>query len=71
MRGSSGGLVKQVLEGSFEGKKGRGRPSGVRSNDIEEWFKCRTIGMAKRVSENSISWQDMVHYLRLQRSNIV
>ena len=71
MRGSSGGLVQLVLEGYIEGKKGRGRPRRIWGDDIKEWSKCKTIGMAKRLSENKPSWQSMMHNLRIQRSDIV
>ena len=55
MRGSSGGLVQLVLEGYIEGKKGRGRPRRTWGDDIKEWSNCRTMGMAKRLSENKPS----------------
>ena len=55
MRGSSGGLVQLVLEGYIEGKKGRGRPRRIGGDDIKEWSKCKSIGMAKRLSENKPS----------------
>ena len=70
MRGSSGGLVHLVLEGYIEGKKVRGRPRRIWGDDIREWSNCKTIGMAKRLSENKPSWQNMVHNLRIRRSDI-
>ena len=70
MRGSSGGLVQLVLEGCIEGKKGRGRPRRIWGDDIKEWSNGRTMGMAKRLSENKPSWQNMVHNLRIRRSDI-
>ena len=70
MRGSSGGLVQLVLEGYIEVKKGRGRPRRIWVDDIKEWSNCRTMRMAKRLSENKPSWQTMVHNLRIRRSDI-
>ena len=70
MSGSSGGLVQLVVEGRIEGKKGRGRPRRIWGDDIKEWSNCRTMGMAKRLSENKPSWQTMVHNLRIRRSDI-
>ena len=70
MRGSSGGLVQLVLEGYIEGKKGQGRPRRIWGDDIKEWSNCKTIGMAKRLSESKPSWQNMMHNLRIRRSDI-
>ena len=70
MRGSSGGLVQLVLESYIEGKKGRGIPRRILGDHIKEWSNCRTMGMAKRLSENKPSWQSMVHNLQIRRSDI-
>ena len=55
-----------VLEGFIEGKKGKGRLRRIWGNDIKDWSKCGTIGVAKRMSENKLSWQNMAHNLRLR-----
>ena len=70
MRGSSGGLVQLVLEGYIEGKKGRGRLRRIWGDDIKEWSNCKTIGKAKRLSENKPSWQNVVRNFRIRRSDI-
>ena len=70
MRGSSGGLVQLVLEGYIEGKKGRGRLRRIWGDDIKEWSNCKTIGKAKRLSENKHSWQNVVRNFRIRRSDI-
>ena len=69
LRGSSGGLVQLVLVGYIEGKKGRGRPRRRWGDDIKEWSNCTTMGMARRLSEDKPSWQNMVHYLRIPRND--
>ena len=48
MRGSSGWLVQLAVEGYIEGKKGRGRPRRMWSDDVTEWTGCGTIGMARK-----------------------
>ena len=68
MRECSGGLVQLVLEGYIEGKKGRGGPRRICGDDIKEWSNCKA--MAKRLSDNKPSWQNMVRNLRVRRSDI-
>ena len=70
MRGSSGRLVQLVLEGYIKGKKGRGRPTRIWGDDITEMSNCKTMGMVKILSENKPSLQNMVHNLRIRRSDI-
>ena len=70
MRGCSDGLVQLVLEGYIDGKKGRGRPRRIWGDDSKEWSNYRTMGMAKRMSENKSFWQNMANNLRIRRSDI-
>ena len=70
MRECNGGLVQIVLEDYSEGKKGRGRPRRICGDDIKEWSNCKAMAIAKRLSENKPSWQNMVRNLRVQRSDI-
>ena len=59
--GGSDRLVQVVLEGFIEWGKGQGKPRRILGNkNIKEGG---AIGIAKRLSENKLSWQNIVQNL--------
>ena len=53
-------MVQVVLEGFIEWGKGGGKPRRILGNNIKEGG---AIGIAKKLSENKLSWQNMVQNL--------
>ena len=62
MRGSSGMLGLNILEGHMGGQRGRGRPRRGWMDDIREWMGDgnASYGYVKRSAENREYWRMMV-----------
>ena len=75
MRGSSGRLMLNILEGYIEGRRRVGRPRRVWIDDIRDWISLVgnggvniTYGDIKRSAENSEHWREMVKREKIQRA---
>ena len=52
MRGSGGEMIKNIIEGSVEGKRSRGRQRKTWMDDIKEWMGESNYGLVKRRMED-------------------
>ena len=52
LRGSSGEMCKNIIEGSVEGKRSRGRQRKTWMGDIKEWMEESSYGAVKRRMED-------------------
>jgi len=75
MRGSSGGLMLNILEGRIEGRRRVGRPRRGWMNDIKNWMSPAgnggtdiTYGDIKRSAENREHWREMVRKVEILRA---
>ncbi|GFS22873.1 eukaryotic translation initiation factor 3 subunit F [Elysia marginata] len=70
MRGSSGPLLHQSLQGKIEGKRGQRRPRRNWMDDVKGWSGSTSYGDTKRKAENREEWRDMVANLRDRRRHL-
>ena len=57
IRGSSGEMCKNIIEGSVEGKRSRGRQRKTWMGDIKEWMGESSYGMVKRRMEDKSGYR--------------
>ena len=75
MRGSSGRLMLNILEGHIEGRRRVGRPRRGWMDDIKNWISPAgnggidiTYGDIKRSAENREHWREMVRKVEILRA---
>ena len=75
MRGSSGRLMLNILEGHIEGRRRVGRPRRGWMDDIKNWIRPAgnggidiTYGDIKRSAENREHWREMVRKVEILRA---
>uniref|UniRef100_A0A8D8PUG0 Endonuclease-reverse transcriptase n=1 Tax=Cacopsylla melanoneura TaxID=428564 RepID=A0A8D8PUG0_9HEMI len=52
LRGSSGELLLDVIEGDCDRPRGRGRPRRMWSNDVKEWLNVRSMAEFKTLAND-------------------
>uniref|UniRef100_A0A8D8WJF1 Craniofacial development protein 2 n=1 Tax=Cacopsylla melanoneura TaxID=428564 RepID=A0A8D8WJF1_9HEMI len=60
MRGSSGELLLNIVEGRIVGSRDRGRQRRKWSDDIKDWTKIRNYGECKRMAERREDWRKII-----------
>ena len=75
IRGSSGRLMLNILEGRIEGRRRVGRPRRGWMDDIRDWISPAgnggidiTYGDIKRSAENREHWREMVRREKILRA---
>ena len=65
IRGSSGEMTKNIIEGFIEGKKSRGRQRNMWMDNIKEWMEEDNYGEVKRRMQDKDGyrkWSSMVRF---------
>ena len=57
IRGSSGEMCTNIIEGLIEGNKSRGRQRKTWIGNIKEWMEEENYGMVKRRMENKLEYR--------------
>eukprot|EP00794_Sanderia_malayensis_P013583 gene13581-biopygen10845 len=54
-----GGLLRAVIEGRTEGRRGRGRPQGNWQENLKDW-SGKSLGELKELAKDRERWKDVV-----------
>lgn len=68
MRKKDGSIEKEIIQGTIEGTRGKGRPRTNWLDNIRKWTDLSTTQMM-RATENRQNWRGIVHdaaYLRIE-----
>ena len=63
LRGSSGTIYNEIIEGYIHGKRDRGRQRRTWIDDLKDWTGIKNFGALKRTAEDRMKWKFMVSNL--------
>ena len=58
-------LFVNIMEGFIDGKRSKGRPRRMWTDDIKEWTNIREYGQLKRKAQCREQWRSMIGNLKL------
>ena len=66
LRGVSGTIYNEIIEGYIHEKKGKGRQRRTWIDDLKDWIEIKNFGALKRTAEDKVKWKFMVSNLRAE-----
>ena len=66
LRGSSGTMHNEIIEGYIHGKRDKGRQRRTWVYDLKDWTGRKNFGPLKRTAEDRVKWKFMVSNLRVE-----
>ena len=56
LRGSSGAIYNEIIEGYIHGKRDKGRQSRTWVDDLKDWTGIKNVGTLIRTAEGRVKW---------------